>query len=60
VRDILATITVPVVFVTAFPERLLTGDRPEPAFLITKPYQPAAVRAAISQALFFNPATVAA
>jgi CheY-like chemotaxis protein len=60
VRDILETIDVPVIFITAFPERLLTGDRPEPAFLITKPYQPAAVRAAISQALFFNPVTVAA
>jgi CheY-like chemotaxis protein len=60
VRDILATITVPVIFITAFPERLLTGDRPEPAFLITKPYQPAAVRAAISQALFFNPVTALA
>ena len=43
-----------VIFVTAYPERLLTGDRPEPAFLITKPFQPEAVKAAISQALFFD------
>lgn len=44
----------PVVFITAFPERLLTGDRPEPTFLLTKPFKPAAVRAVISQVLFFE------
>ena len=33
VRDILATYQVPVIFVTSFPERLLTGARPEPTFL---------------------------
>lgn len=43
----------PVVFITAFPERLLTGERPEPAFLITKPYSEEQVRAAVSQAMFF-------
>ena len=47
---------VPVIFITAFPERLLTGERPEPTFLITKPFQPETVKAAISQALFFHPA----
>ena len=31
--------SVPVIFITAFPERLLTGERPEPTFLITKPFQ---------------------
>jgi two-component SAPR family response regulator len=46
---------VPVIFITAFPERLLTGERPEPTFLITKPFQPETVKAAISQALFFHP-----
>jgi len=45
---------VPVIFITAYPERLLTGERPEPAFLITKPFQTDAVKAAISQALFFD------
>jgi len=45
---------VPVVFITAYPERLLTGERPEPTFLITKPFQPDTVRAVISQALFFQ------
>lgn len=54
VNEILTGIDVPVIFITAYPERLLTGDRPEPAFLITKPFQPEAVKAAISQALFFD------
>ena len=45
---------IPVIFITAYPERLLTGDRPEPTYLVTKPFQEATVRAAISQALFFN------
>ena len=40
VKDILGQFNVPVIFITAFPERLLTGERPEPTFLITKPYQP--------------------
>lgn len=54
VNEILAGIDIPVIFITAYPERLLTGDKPEPAFLITKPFQPDAVKAAISQALFFD------
>jgi CheY-like chemotaxis protein len=54
VAEILQSIDLPVIFITAYPERLLTGDRPEPAFLITKPFQPEAVKAAISQALFFD------
>ena len=60
VRDILAEFAVPVIFITAFPERLLTGTRPEPTFLITKPFQRQTVKAAISQALFFDAATVPA
>jgi DNA-directed RNA polymerase specialized sigma24 family protein/CheY-like chemotaxis protein len=56
VRDILGLFSVPVIFITSFPERLLTGERPEPTFLITKPYDPNAVKAAISQALFFRTA----
>ncbi|MFL6180566.1 MAG: response regulator [Actinomycetes bacterium] len=61
VNDILKTSTIPVIFITAFPERLLTGDRPEPAFLVSKPFNPDMVKALISQALFFNHAdTVAA
>lgn len=54
VNEILSDIDVPVIFVTAYPERLLTGDKPEPAFLITKPFHPDALKAAISQVLFFD------
>ncbi len=54
VNDILQTHTIPVIFITAFPERLLTGERPEPTFLVTKPFNPDMVKALISQALFFN------
>ena len=45
---------VPVIFITAFPERLLTGERPEPAFVITKPYSEEHIRSAVSQAMFFS------
>ena len=55
VKDILTDHDTPVIFITAFPERLLTGERPEPTFLITKPFQPETVKAAIGQALFFHP-----
>lgn len=54
VKEILGDMDVPVIFITAFPERLLTGERPEPTYLITKPFDPNTVKAAISQALFFN------
>lgn len=54
VKEILSSFEVPVIFITAFPDRLLTGERPEPTFLITKPYSPDMVRAAVSQALFFE------
>ncbi len=54
VNELLQSFEVPVIFITAFPEKLLTGERPEPAFLITKPFRPAMVSAVISQALFFE------
>ena len=60
VREILGMFEVPVIFVTSFPERLLTGERPEPTFLITKPYDPNSVKATISQALFFRTAATLA
>jgi CheY-like chemotaxis protein len=54
VNDILAQFPhIPVIFITAFPERLLTGKRPEPAFLITKPFSEDQVQSAVSQAMFF-------
>jgi CheY-like chemotaxis protein len=54
VNELLEAFEVPVIFITAYPERFLTGERPEPAFLIAKPFQPATVSAIISQALFFE------
>ncbi len=48
----------PVIFITAYPERLLTGERPEPTFLITKPFKERQVRMAIEQALFFRNAAL--
>ena len=54
VREILSRVSVPVIFITAYPERLLTGTKPEPTFLIHKPYHHDAIRAVVSQALFFG------
>lgn len=53
VSQILETHNLPVIFVTAYPERLLTGERPEPTYLVTKPFEPDALLATISQALMF-------
>jgi CheY-like chemotaxis protein/DNA-directed RNA polymerase specialized sigma24 family protein len=54
VQEILQSFEVPVIFITAYPESLLTGERPEPTFLIVKPFQEDMVRAIVSQALFFD------
>ena len=54
VNEILVGFEVPIIFITAFPERLLTGARAEPTFLLTKPFDTNMVRALISQALFFG------
>ncbi|WP_132032212.1 response regulator [Aquabacter spiritensis] len=56
VTDILQSFNVPVIFITAFPDRLLTGERPEPTYLITKPFLSENVKATIAQALFFHDA----
>ena len=54
VHDLLATLgDVPVIFITGSPDLLLTGEGPEPAFLISKPYTEEQVRSAVSQAMFF-------
>lgn len=50
----------PVIFIRAFPERLLTVKRPEPTFMITEPVRNSMVEAVVSQALFFEAATVPA
>jgi CheY-like chemotaxis protein/DNA-directed RNA polymerase specialized sigma24 family protein len=54
VNEILGSMSTPVIFVTAYPERFLTGAPPEPAFLVTKPFSVESLKAVISQALFFN------
>ena len=54
VNEILESLEVPVIFITAYPERFLTGAPPEPAFLIAKPFSVEQLRALISQVLFFN------
>jgi CheY-like chemotaxis protein len=51
VQEILKSVAVPVIFVTGFPERLLTGEDLEPAFVIPKPFRPQMLKAAIGQAL---------
>ena len=54
VNDILGALSTPVIFITAYPERFLTGAPPEPAFLVTKPFSVDSLKAVISQALFFD------
>jgi CheY-like chemotaxis protein len=54
VNEFLQIVSVPVIFVTAYPERLLTGTKPEPTFLVSKPFNAEALKAVISQALFFD------
>lgn len=51
VREILTTTSVPVIFVTGFPERLLTGGALEPTFVVTKPFDPETLKTAIAHAL---------
>ncbi|MCK1362286.1 response regulator [Bradyrhizobium sp. 199] len=59
VNEILQWQSVPVVFITAYPERFLTGRRPEPAFLVSKPYDRTALLFYISAALFFSRKAIA-
>lgn len=54
VEDILRMSPVPVIFITAFPEKLLTGEGLEPTLLISKPFREETVLTTISQALFFG------
>jgi CheY-like chemotaxis protein/DNA-directed RNA polymerase specialized sigma24 family protein len=57
VQEILRSISVPVIFITAHPHLLLTGERPEPTYLLSKPYRAEEVRALVSQAMFFHPSS---
>lgn len=56
VEAIVADHLVPVIFITAHPHLLLTGERPEPTFLIRKPFSQDEVKAAVSQALLMQAA----
>jgi len=56
VAEILGSFDIPVIFITAYPEKLLTGERPEPTYLIAKPFLPETVQATVGQALFFHAA----
>lgn len=51
VARIMQTQRAPVIFVTAYPERLLTGQDLEPAFIITKPFEPTTLAIATYQAV---------
>jgi len=51
VARIQQAMTVPVIFVTAYPERLLTADGVEPTFIISKPFEPLALAIATFQAV---------
>lgn len=54
VNEILEEFSTPVIFITAYPEKFLLGHAPEPAYLIAKPFAVEALKAVISQALFFQ------
>lgn len=54
VSSILSRTQLPVIFITAYPEKLLTGERPEPAYLVSKPFHPETVKVLINQALLTN------
>ena len=56
VSDILRSFDIPVIFITAYPEKLLSGERPEPTYIVAKPFLPETVQATVGQALFFHPA----
>ncbi|MEL6244833.1 MAG: response regulator [Pseudomonadota bacterium] len=56
VSEITKQVDIPCIFITAYPERLLTGLGAEPAFLISKPFKPLHVASIISQALVMREA----
>jgi RNA polymerase sigma factor (sigma-70 family) len=57
VEEIIKSSSAPVIFVTGHPEDLLTGRKREPAFVLTKPFDPEMLKAVISQALSFSTTT---
>jgi RNA polymerase sigma factor (sigma-70 family) len=50
-QQILERYNVPIVFVTGFPERLLTGSGLEPAFVVAKPFDAESLKVTIAHAL---------
>lgn len=55
VNDIIAQAgEMPVIFITAFPAKLFSSQRPAPTFLVNKPYETSDVRAAITEVLYFG------
>jgi CheY-like chemotaxis protein len=50
-QAILERYDVPIVFVTGFPERLLTGNGLEPAFVVAKPFEAESLKVTIAHAL---------
>lgn len=52
--EIVSKIDTRIVFITAFPEQLLIGHRPDPTYLITKPFQRETVRHTIIQSLLMT------
>jgi DNA-directed RNA polymerase specialized sigma24 family protein len=50
-QQILQRFDVPVVFVTAFSEMLLTGGRLEPAFVVAKPFEEETLKVTVAHAL---------
>jgi CheY-like chemotaxis protein len=50
-QGILESFSVPIVFVTGYPERLLTGGGLEPAFVVAKPFDSEALKVTIAHAL---------
>lgn len=51
VRTIMESTTTPVIFVTAYPELLLTAEGIEPAFIVRKPFDPLSLAIATYQAV---------
>lgn len=54
VKEISKTRNVPAIYITAYPETLLTGKGEEPTYLIPKPFKSDMVRAVLSQALMLR------
>lgn len=61
-QTILHNLDVPIVFVTGYPERLLTGHGLEPAFVVSKPFLTETLKVTVAQSLatYASPASASA